>query len=140
MFRKHSSRQAILAGTASFAIPQIKNLKGNDDFSRPSSAASMLTTGRTVNTAGTTSRLSFEGFCALLVYLGARRARSSPEALFDNPFLSERARAFIEEITPRAQRLTPIVVQKKSFIGAGHGVAPRGMTSSQVLQHLNCPS
>lgn len=47
MFRKHSSRQAILAGTASFAIPQIKNLKGNDDFSRPSSAASMLTTGNT---------------------------------------------------------------------------------------------
>lgn len=54
--------------------------------------------------------------------------------------MQERARAFIEEITPRAQRLTPIVVQKKSFIGAGHGVAPRGMTSSQVLQHLNCPS
>ncbi|GAB4823315.1 hypothetical protein N2152v2_010361 [Parachlorella kessleri] len=139
IFKKYCARQALMSSVGGATLARTASIMrpgsaSNTPAGRPGTTASTPAAAATATPNGT---LSFEGFCAVLVYIAARLARASPDGLADNPFLSEQARGFIEDIAPRAQRVTTLSgpVSRKGFGGAG--AASAGKQAKAAAEKTN---
>ncbi|KAL4458961.1 hypothetical protein ABPG75_013826 [Micractinium tetrahymenae] len=148
VFRKYCLRQAVMRGAGPLALHAPSTVRTESTLMaaasavreaagppRPPSGQSTASAALTARpfSAATASQLasatmSFQAFCAALVHVAAKVARSSPEAMEACPFLSEQTRAFIEQVVPKAQRVAPLAVSSKKGAattgGAGGKAAP----------------